>query len=146
MPLLLEWTKPAIANADEIIDYIFADNPAAAFDFDFDFDFEQIIHESANNLTVPPYLSRLGMVTKTRELIFHSNKVCEAISLARLDLDRFGSDPRLRGEGQNPAGSPQRTDSSHRRFEFAAAVLFCFFAEKRRFLIYNLLKGAVLDN
>lgn len=126
MPLLLEWTKPAIANADEIIDYIFADNPAAAFDFDF----EQIIHESANNLTVPPYLGRLGMVTKTRELIFHSNKVCEAISLARLDLDRFGSDPRLKGEGQNPAGSPQRTDSSHRKFGFAAAVLFCFFCRK----------------
>ncbi|WP_369417910.1 MULTISPECIES: hypothetical protein [Neisseria] len=68
---------------------MFADNPAA-------FDFEQIIHESANNLTVLPYPGRLGRVPKTRELIFHPNKVCEAISLTRLDLDRFGNDPRSR--------------------------------------------------
>ena len=67
MPLLLEWTKPAIADTDEIIDYIFADNPAAAFDF------EHLVHESANNLTVLPYHGRLGRVPKTRELIFHPN-------------------------------------------------------------------------
>ena len=135
MSLLLKWTKPAIADADEIIDYIFADNPAAAFDF------EQIIYESANNLTVLPYLGRLGIVTKTRELIFHSNKVCEAISLARLDLDRFGSDPRSKGEGQSPRRftpkdgliTPQVRVRRRRPFLF-------FFAEKRQFLIYNLLK------
>lgn len=67
MPLLLEWSAPAIADVDEITDFIFADNPTAAFEF------EQQVHDSVNNLTAMPYLGRLGRAPNSRELIFHPN-------------------------------------------------------------------------
>lgn len=34
MPLLISWTETAMAGVDEIVDYIFADNPAAALDLE----------------------------------------------------------------------------------------------------------------
>lgn len=54
MPLLISWTETAMADVDEIIDYIFADNPAAALDL------EQLIHDSVNHLTRLPYIGRRG--------------------------------------------------------------------------------------
>ena len=48
MPLLISWTATAMADMDEIIDYIFADNPAAALEL------EQLIHDSVNHLTGCP--------------------------------------------------------------------------------------------
>jgi len=54
MPLLISWTETAMADVDEIVDYIFADNPAAALDL------EQLIHDSVNHLTRLPYIGRRG--------------------------------------------------------------------------------------
>ena len=67
MPLLISWTETAMADVDEIVDYIFADNPAAALDL------EQLIHDSVNHLTRLPYIGRRGRVMNTWELIFHPN-------------------------------------------------------------------------
>lgn len=67
MPLLLDWTKAALADVDEIVDFIFSENPAAAIEF------EQLIQESVNNLANMPYLGRIGRIENSRELIFHAN-------------------------------------------------------------------------
>ncbi|ASK27159.1 type II toxin-antitoxin system RelE/ParE family toxin [Neisseria chenwenguii] len=67
MPLLLDWTKSALTDVDEIVDFIFSENPAAAFEF------EQLVQESANNLVHMPYIGRSGRIEYTRELIFHPN-------------------------------------------------------------------------
>lgn len=67
MPLLISWTETAMADVDEIVDYIFADNPAAALEL------EQLIHDSVNHLTRRPYIGRRGRVVNTWELIFHPN-------------------------------------------------------------------------
>ncbi|STZ76964.1 type II toxin-antitoxin system RelE/ParE family toxin [Bergeriella denitrificans] len=67
MTLLLEWTAPALDDVDEIIDFIFNDNPTAAFEM------EQFIQESTANLTVLPYIGRRGRVEQTHEWIIHPN-------------------------------------------------------------------------
>ncbi|AZR59282.1 type II toxin-antitoxin system RelE/ParE family toxin [Eikenella corrodens] len=56
-----------MADVDEIVDYIFADNLAAALDL------EQLIHDSVNHLTRLPYIGWRGRVMNTWELIFHPN-------------------------------------------------------------------------
>ena len=65
--MLLEWTAAALVDTDEIVDFIFDDNPAAALAV------EQLVWESANHLAAMPYLGRLGRVENTREFIFHPN-------------------------------------------------------------------------
>lgn len=67
MSLLLEWSKLALNDIDEIIDFIFSENPPAAMAL------EQLIHDSVNNLVFMPYIGRIGRVENTRELIFHPN-------------------------------------------------------------------------
>ncbi len=66
MPLL-DWTESALADIDEIVDFIFSENPVAALEF------EQLVQESANNLANMPYMGRRGRIESTRELIFHPN-------------------------------------------------------------------------
>ena len=63
----LYWTLEAIADRNEIYDYIEADNPAAALALDEQFS------ASAGHLTDHPQLGRTGRSPGTRELIAQEN-------------------------------------------------------------------------
>jgi hypothetical protein len=65
--LTLEWSTAALEDADNIIDFIFEDNPAAAFEMDL------LIHDSVNHLRSLPYIGRKGRIAGTREYVIHPN-------------------------------------------------------------------------
>lgn len=98
--MLLEWTAAALADTDEIVDFIFDDNPAAALAV------EQLVWESANHLAAMPYLGRLGRVeipvnlfsiriilspTSWRGIRSESSGFCTAAENIRLEKARIAA-------------------------------------------------------
>lgn len=65
----LEWTPNAIADRENIYDYVEADNPAAALALD------ELFSEKAGLLNDYPKIGRLGCVQNTRELVAHDDYV-----------------------------------------------------------------------
>ncbi|WP_107689086.1 type II toxin-antitoxin system RelE/ParE family toxin [Neisseria wadsworthii] len=65
--LVIEWTAHALTDVDNIIDFIFDDNPNAAFEMDL------LIHDSVQHLAALPYIGRKGRVENTREYVIHPN-------------------------------------------------------------------------
>ena len=65
----LEWTPGAVADRENIYDYVEADNPAAALALD------ELFSEKAGRMTDYPKIGRLGRVQSTRELVAHDNYV-----------------------------------------------------------------------
>ena len=63
----VEWYPEAEADLDEIVRYIFQDNPAAAFQL------EDSLLNAARNLSATPEMGRVGRVLGTRELVVHPN-------------------------------------------------------------------------
>ncbi|RKV82997.1 MAG: type II toxin-antitoxin system RelE/ParE family toxin [Neisseria sp.] len=63
----VEWYPEAEADLDEIVRYIFQDNPAAAFQL------EDSLLNAARNLSATPEMGRVGRVFGTRELVVHPN-------------------------------------------------------------------------
>ena len=63
----VEWYPEAEADLDEIVRYIFQDNPAAAFQL------EDSLLNAARNLSATHEMGRVGRVFGTRELVVHSN-------------------------------------------------------------------------
>lgn len=59
----LEWSRLALADRDEIFDYIEADNPRAAIAMD------QLISERTQLLMDFPESGRVGRIEGTRELV-----------------------------------------------------------------------------
>ncbi len=65
----LYWTPEAIADRDNIYDYIEAENPAAALALD------ELFSEKTERLTDHVKLGRPGRVEGTRELVAHQNYI-----------------------------------------------------------------------
>jgi toxin ParE1/3/4 len=69
MPLTIEWSPSARRDLARIIEYIAADNPAAA----------QKLRERLEGVVSPlsehPYLFRPGRIAGTREIVAHPNYV-----------------------------------------------------------------------
>jgi addiction module RelE/StbE family toxin len=61
----LEWSRFALADRDEIFDYIEADNPRAAVTVD------QLIVAGVQRLTQFPDAGRIGRTPGTRELVIN---------------------------------------------------------------------------
>lgn len=61
--MLVEWSRKALSNLDEAVEYIAADNPLAAATT------AQRIWDFAQKLTDQPGLGRPGRVAGTRELV-----------------------------------------------------------------------------
>lgn len=65
----LAWTREAIADRNNVHDYIEADNPASALALD------ELFSEKAERLIDHPKLGRNGRVAGTRELVVHENYI-----------------------------------------------------------------------
>ena len=65
----LVWTPEAIADRDDIYDYIETDNPAAALALD------ELFSEKSEWLADHSRLGRAGRVDGTRELVAHENYI-----------------------------------------------------------------------
>lgn len=59
----VKWTRKALANLDDAVEYIARDNPSAARKV------AQQIWDSSQILALQPALGRLGRVSGTRELV-----------------------------------------------------------------------------
>ena len=60
----VEWYPEAEADLDEIVRYIFQDNPAAAFQL------EDLLLNAARNLSATPEMGRVGRVFGTGSWLF----------------------------------------------------------------------------
>ncbi len=65
--MALRWTRGALRNLEEILQYIAADNPQRATSF------AQELRDKVENLAAFPGLGRPGRVPGTRELVLHPN-------------------------------------------------------------------------
>ncbi|AYO53351.1 type II toxin-antitoxin system RelE/ParE family toxin [Acinetobacter sp. WCHAc060033] len=65
--LTVNWKINAVHDLEEIIDYIFIQNPEAAINL------EDEILNTAESLADMPYSGRIGRVSGTRERIVHPN-------------------------------------------------------------------------
>lgn len=63
--MALKWTRGALRQLDQILDYIAADNPVRATSF------AQELKDKVGILAVHPGLGRPGRVPGTRELVLH---------------------------------------------------------------------------
>lgn len=63
----VEWYPEAESDLDEIIEYIFQQNPTAAIQL------EDLILTSAQNLSFMPYVGRPSYSFGSRELVVHPN-------------------------------------------------------------------------
>ncbi|MDO1509531.1 MULTISPECIES: type II toxin-antitoxin system RelE/ParE family toxin [unclassified Neisseria] len=64
---IIEWSAGALSDVDDILDFMFADNPHAAVEMDL------LIHDSVQHLSTLPYIGRKGRVADTREYVIHPN-------------------------------------------------------------------------
>ncbi|PKO66710.1 MAG: type II toxin-antitoxin system mRNA interferase toxin, RelE/StbE family [Betaproteobacteria bacterium HGW-Betaproteobacteria-17] len=63
----LEWTRAALADLQQILDFIAEDNPHAARALATGF------RQTAEHLTQHPFIGRRGDLEGTREMILHRN-------------------------------------------------------------------------
>ena len=67
--LIVRWTDEALADLEEIADYIAQRNAFAALRI------QQLVERTAEQLPLHPYMHRPGRVPGTREAIVHPNYV-----------------------------------------------------------------------
>ena len=79
MLMRVEWTKKALSNLDNAVEYIAADNPAAARKV------AQKIWDTTQLLTKQPGLGRPGRVSGTRELVITGRGATEKM-IEKADL------------------------------------------------------------
>lgn len=65
--MIVFWTPEAEQDRSDIMDYIAADNPAAALHMDL------LFGEAAARLADHPFMGKPGIIPDTRELIPHPN-------------------------------------------------------------------------
>ena len=68
MPIV-RWTDEALADLEEIADYIAARNPFAAVRL------QELIERAAEQLAAHPYIHRPGRISDTREAVVHPNYI-----------------------------------------------------------------------
>jgi addiction module RelE/StbE family toxin len=67
--MVIEWTRTALRNLDDIAGYIAEDNPPRANTFVAE------LQEKTAKLTRFPNLGKVGRLANTRELVLHKNYV-----------------------------------------------------------------------